>query len=163
MFSTWHVCKWASPVKTCVHACRTHFTCIPHAFHMRAFVKLPLSRTVCTYISGSHINSLHRWSTYMQSHKNEYADSVMACLVSRVKLQHTELLSDTLAMLVKGGKRRKMLTMLGQLFLISLTVLKYLFREQVCIWLSLKKNGRTLQIMGRRTFNLVQEDYRYIW
>ena len=35
-FSTWPVCKWASPVKMRVHVCRT-----------RAFVKLPLSRTVC--------------------------------------------------------------------------------------------------------------------
>ena len=39
MFSMWPVWKWASPVKMRVAR-------VSHAFHMRAFVKLPLSCTV---------------------------------------------------------------------------------------------------------------------
>ena len=41
--------------------------------------------------------------TYMQLHKNEYVESVVACFISRVKVQHSDLLSDILALLATQG------------------------------------------------------------
>ena len=40
---------------------------------------------------------------YLQSHKDEYADFVVACFVNCVTLQHTDVLFDTLAILACQG------------------------------------------------------------
>ena len=41
--------------------------------------------------------------TFLDRHKNKYAESVMSCLKDRVKMQHTSLLTDTLTLLATHG------------------------------------------------------------
>ena len=43
---------------------------------------------------------------YLTAHKNEYMELVLTCLKERVKLQHLELLTDTLTLLATHGWQR---------------------------------------------------------
>ena len=52
---------------------------------------------------GAPLTCCSEGRAYMQLHKYDYADSVVDCLVGHLKMQHTDLLTDILAILASQG------------------------------------------------------------
>ena len=102
--------------------------------------------------------------TFLRSHKNEFVDKVLTCLKERVKVQHSSLLSHTLALLATQGWEKPENADLADVALDNLISHFQIPLEKAGVDTSvIKEEWEDLIDYARRYLSLVQEDYRTIW
>ena len=121
------------------------------------------TRDETTY-QGAKLVKYEEGVSYLKSRKNALIESVLACLKDRVKVQHPELLTHTLTLLVPQGWNRSgdgdfADSALAELCLQFATPLH---KTGVDISL-IKEEWDDMIEYANRYLNLVQEDYQTIW
>ena len=102
--------------------------------------------------------------SFLRSQKNEIVEKVLTCLKERVKVQHSTLLSHTLALLATQGWEKPENADLAGVALDSLTSHFKTPLERAAVDTSVvKEEWEDMTDYARRYLDLVQEDYRAIW
>ena len=119
--------------------------------------------TVYTY-QGATLTRYTEGLAYMKLHKNDYADSVVACLVSRLKVQHIDLLTDILSILATQGWEKEKNADHARAALPRLIKRFEIPLQRAGADLSvLEEEWEDMTDYGKRYLNLVQDDYHSIW
>ena len=98
---------------------------------------------------------------FLQSHKNEYVEKVLACLKDRVKVQHSDLLTHILTILATQGWEK------SENIDAALDKLTTHFKaplEKAGVDIFVKKDEwEDMTDYAKCYLDLVQDDYRTIW
>ena len=98
---------------------------------------------------------------FLQSHKNEYVEKVLACLKDRVKVQHSDLLTHILTILATQGWEKSDNTDAALDKLI--THFKAPLEKAGVDIFVIKDEWEDMTDYAKRYLDLVQDDYRTIW
>ena len=98
---------------------------------------------------------------FLQSHKNEYVEKVLACLQDRVKVQHSDLLTHILTILATQGWEKSDNTD-AALDKLTTHFKAPLEKAGVDIFV-IKDEWEDMTDYAKRYLDLVQDDYRTIW
>ena len=110
---------------------------------------------------GTVLTKFEQGMTFLRSHKNEFVEKVLTCLKERVKVQHSSLLSHTLAVLATQGWEKPENADLALDSLISHFQIPL---EKAGVDTSvIKEEWEDMTDYARHYLSLVQEDYRTIW
>ena len=117
-----------------------------------------------TSYQGTDISNYDAAMQYFRNNYSDLAEQVLRCLHSRIKVQHTELLTHLLTLLTPIGWDK---SQDGSFAYSSLDYLINRFQAPLLkrnIYVSLRKEEwDDMTDYARRYFNLVQESYRVIW
>ena len=101
---------------------------------------------------------------FLRSHKNDIVEKVTTCLKQRVKVQHSALLSHSLALLATQGWNKPENAELADVALDSLISHFKTPLERAGVDTSvIKEEWEDMIDYARRYLDLVQQDYRAIW
>ena len=101
---------------------------------------------------------------YLKHHKNYFMESVLACLKDRLKVQHSDLLTNTLTILATQGWKKSDDADFAEVALNSLSTRFVVPLERAGVDAALlKEEWEDMIEYARRYLNVVEEDYLMIW
>ena len=118
-----------------------------------------------TYMyQGTKLTRYSEGVTFLQSHKNEYVESVISCLRERVKVQHCNILTHTLALLATQGWEKPENIALFDVALESLVSHFKAPLEKSGVNISaISEEWEDMLAYAKQYLSLVQDDYRTVW
>ena len=113
---------------------------------------------------GANLAKYEEGLTFLDRHKNEYAESVMSCLKDRVKMQHTSLLTDTLTLLATHGWEKFESSDFVDISLGNLTTRFHIPLEMAGVdVMLLKEEFDNMLDYAKRYLPLSRDGYRTTW
>ena len=117
-----------------------------------------------TTYQGAQLVKFEEGIAYLKSHKNGLMESVLTCLKDRVKVQHPDLLTDTLTLLASQGWEKSDDADFADVALNALSTRFADPLEKAGVDVTLiKEEWEDMMQYAKRYLNLVQEDYQTIW
>jgi len=112
---------------------------------------------------GAELVGYESGVAYLKSHKDQYTE-VVTCLKDGVKVQHPDLLTDTLTVLATQGWQKSEDVSFVNTALQNLSARFEIPLQKVQVDIALlEEEWEDMAEYAKRYLNLVQEDYRMIW